>query len=281
MGLDALAVVGLGAIGGSVAWQARAAGVARVVGFSPDPEEAAAAARAGAITEIADSPAAAVRGARLAILATPPPVALQLIGRLAPHLEADTILTDVASVKVPVIQQAIAAGLETRFAGAHPLAGTHGSGFAFARPDMLSGCVVYVCATGRAGDRAAGIVREFWDDTMKASSVLIDAAAHDRQLAWTSHLPQAMAYALANTLARLGLETRAFGPGARDTMRLAASSPDLWLEIFLQNREAVIGALDGAGASLDRLRALVANGNESELRAYLEQAAEFRSSLDR
>ena len=60
MGLDALAVVGLGAIGGSVAWQARAAGVARVVGFSPDPEEAAAAARAGAITEIADSPAAIV-----------------------------------------------------------------------------------------------------------------------------------------------------------------------------------------------------------------------------
>jgi len=55
----------------------------------------------------------------------------------------------------------------------------------------------------------------------------------------------------------------------------------LWLEVFLQNREAVLGALDGAGASLDRLRALVANGNESELRAYLEQAAEFRSSLDR
>jgi prephenate dehydrogenase len=278
---DVLAVVGLGAIGGSVALQARAAGVRCVLGFSPDPGEAAAAAQAGAITDVADSPAAALRGAELAILATPPRITLQLIGRLAPHLEADTILSDVGSVKVPVIDRAIAAGLANRFAGAHPLAGTHGSGFGYARPDMLIGCVVYVCATGQTGDRAAGVVRSFWDETMKASPVPIDAAAHDRQLAWTSHLPQAIAYSLANALAGLGLEPRAFGPGVRDTMRLAASNPDLWLEIFLENRDAVLDALDGAGGSLARLRGLVAEGDERNLRAYLTQAAEFRRGLER
>jgi prephenate dehydrogenase len=278
---DVLAVVGLGAIGGSVAWQARIAGVPHIVGFSPDRQEAEAAASAGAVTQLADSPAAAVGAADLAILATPPAVTNQLISELAPHLERRTTLSDVGSVKVPVIERALAAGLAGRFAGAHPLAGTHGSGFTHARPDLLSGCVVYICSTGPVGGRAAELVRSFWADTMKASPVLMDATAHDRQLAWTSHLPQAVAYALANALAGLGLESRAFGSGARDTMRLAASNPDLWLEIFLQNRDAVLDALDGASGSLARLRALVAEGKQDALRAYLQQAADFRRGLDR
>ena len=277
---DVLAVVGLGAIGGSVAWRARVAGVSRVVGYSPEPAEASAAAAAGAVTDIADSPPAAVRGADLVVLATPPPITLQLIGRLAPELEPGATLTDVASVKLPIIERAIAAGLADRFAGAHPLTGTHGSGFASARPDMLSGCVVYICATGPRGEHPAQVVKGFWMQTMRASPVLIDAAAHDRQLAWTSHLPQALAFALANTLAGLGLDARSFGPGARDTMRLAASNPDLWFEIFQQNRDAVLDALDGAGGSLARLRSLLAEGDETELRAYLARAAEFRRGLD-
>jgi prephenate dehydrogenase len=90
-----------------------------------------------------------------------------------------------------------------------------------------------------------------------------------------------VAYALASALAGLGLESRAFGPGARDTMRLAASNPDLWLEIFLQNREAVLAALDSVGGSLAKLRALVADRNQAELRTYLQQATEFRRGLDR
>jgi prephenate dehydrogenase len=277
---DVLAVVGLGAIGGSVAWQARRSGVSRVVGFSPELAEGVAALDAGAVTDIADSPSAAVRGAELVVLATPPHITLQLIGRLGPHLEPGAILSDVASVKGPIVERAIAAGLAQRFAGAHPLAGTHGSGFGFARPDLLSGCVVYVCATGPGGDQPARAVSGFWHDTMGASPVPIDAAAHDRQLAWTSHLPQAVASALASALAGLALDACSFGSGARDTMRLAASNPELWLDIFQQNREAVLAALDGAGSSLARLRGLVAEGDEAGLRAYLIQAAEFRRGLD-
>ena len=235
---------------------------------------------AGAVTGIADSPASAVQGADLVVLATPLHITLELIGRLGPKLEPRAILTDVASVKVPVVERAIAAGLAQRFAGAHPLAGTHGSGFAFARPDLLAGCVVYVCATGRSGERPARAVSGFWEHTMGASPVPIDAAAHDRQLAWTSHLPQAVAYALASALAGLGLDACSFGSGARDTMRLAASNPELWLEIFRQNRDAVLAALDGAGSSLARLRDLVAQGDEAGLRTYLARAAHFRRGLD-
>jgi prephenate dehydrogenase len=276
---DVLAVVGLGAIGGSVAWQARLSGVPRVVGFSPDLAEGAAAIEAGAVTETADSAECAARAASLVVLATPPHITLDLIGRLAPVLEPRAVLTDVASVKAPAVGRAIASGLADRFAGAHPLAGTHGSGFGFARPDMLAGCVVYVCPTGPLGTAAAAAVMRFWEYTMKASPVLIDAAAHDRQLACTSHLPQAVAYALAQAFAGLGLSRESFGSGARDTTRLAASNPELWLDIFRENREPLLDALDRADSSLAQLRALVAAGDEAGLRAYLARAAAFRREL--
>jgi len=275
-----LAVIGLGAIGGSLAWQARLSGVPRVVGFSPERAEGAAAVQAGAITELADSPVQAARRAGLVVLATPPDTTLQLIDRLAPVLEPGSVLTDVASVKAAIVGRAVSAGLGGRFAGAHPLAGTHGSGFAHARPDRLRGCVVYVCPTGVEGDAAARSVTGFWERTMEAYPVLIDPAVHDRQLAWTSHLPQAIAYALAKALADRALGGVSFGSGARDTTRLAASNPDLWLEIFRQNRQPVLEALDGAGAALAELRRLVALDDEPALRAYLARAAAFRRGLD-
>jgi prephenate dehydrogenase len=279
---DSLAVIGLGAIGGSLAWQARLAGIPRVVGYSPEPAEGVAAVTAAAITELADTPERAVRGAAFVVLATPPHITLELIDRLGPVLEPGAVFTDVASVKAVVVRRAVAAGLADCFAGGHPLAGTHGSGFAHARPDRLRGCVVYVCATGTlAGDTAARGVMGFWRETLEAAPVLIDAAAHDRQLAWTSHLPQAVAYALAKALAAHGLGAVAYGSGARDTTRLASSSPDLWIDIFLENREPVLEALAHTEGELAELRRLIGTGDQAALRRYLDTAAVFRKGLDR
>ena len=89
-----------------------------------------------------------MRDADLVVLAVPVQVTLDLIGRLRPVLEPAAVLTDVCSVKGPILARAAAEGLGARFAGGHPLAGTHASGFAAARPDRLRGCVVYVCETG-------------------------------------------------------------------------------------------------------------------------------------
>src|SRR3954467_9299835 len=129
-----LAVIGLGAIGGSLAWQARLAGVSRVVGYSPEPAEGIQALKTGAVTDLADTAARAVRGADLVVLAVPPHATIELIGLLASKLDGTSLLTDFCSVKPPVVQAAVPAGLGDRFAGGHPLAGTHESGFASARP---------------------------------------------------------------------------------------------------------------------------------------------------
>ena len=279
---SSLAVIGLGAIGGSLAWQARLAGVARVVGYSPSRGEGVAALRASAVSEVADSPTRAVRGADLVVLAVPPGPTLDLIGRLARALEPGATLTDVCSVKGPVMARAADCGLGDRFAGGHPLAGTHDSGFSAARPDRLRGCVVYVCESASAGGpQAARGVMRFWEDVLEAHPVLIPAEAHDRQLAWTSHLPQAVAYALAKALADRQLGGVSFGTGARDTTRLAASSPDMWLDILLQNGPPLVEALANVEERVRELRRLIMEGDRQGLERYLETAREFRRGLDR
>ena len=275
-------MIGLGAIGGSLAWQARLAGVPRVTGYSPEPGEGVQALKASAITELADSPVRAARGADLVILAVPPRPTIDLIEAIASVLEREALLTDVCSVKGPVVKQAVAVGLGDRFAGSHPLAGTHETGFASARPDRLRGCVVYICETGTTkGHRAAGAVASFWERTLEAAPVLIDAEAHDRELAWTSHLPQAVAFALAKVLADQGFGGVSFGPGARDTTRLAASNPDMWTDILLYNRAPLGEALESTEAGCAELRRLLASGDAAGLRQYLEAARMFRQGLER
>jgi prephenate dehydrogenase len=278
---SSLAVIGLGAIGGSLAWQSRLAGIARVVGYSPSRAEGVAALKASAISEIADSPAKAMRQAELVVLAVPPAPTLDLIGRLARSLESGAILTDVCSLKGPVMARAANCGIGDHFAGSHPLAGTHVSGFDGARPDRLRGCVVYVCESDSSGGpQAARGVMRFWEEVLEAHPVLIDAGAHDRQLAWTSHLPQAVAYALARVLADRRLGGVSYGTGARDTTRLAASSPEMWLDILLQNRDHLVEALASVEGGVADLRRLLETGDRQGLEQYLETAREFRRGLE-
>jgi prephenate dehydrogenase len=125
------------------------------------------------------------------------------------------------------------------------------------------------------------MVAGFWERVLEASPVLIDAEAHDRQLAWTSHLPQAVAYALAKLLGDRGLGGVSFGTGARDTLRLAASNPDMWADILLLNREAVGAALEQTGTSIAELQRLLSAADRPALLRYFEAARAFRQGLER
>lgn len=236
----------------------------------------------GAITDAADTPERAARGVAFVVLATPPGPMRELLGRMRPWLSDGAIATDVASVKGPVMQAAAAGGLADRFAGSHPLAGTHETGFEAASPTLLQRAVVYVCASGTdGGDTVARAVAGFWRTVADAEPVVIDALAHDNQLAWTSHLPQAVASTLASALAVRSLGGVSYGSGARDTTRLAASDAGLWVDILLDNAGPVSAALDATGAELDRLRALIRARDARGLRAFLERAADFRKGMAR
>ena len=191
---------------------------------------------------MADTPGRAVRGADLVVLAVPPRATIDLIGRLGPALEpgarADRRLQRQGAGSWP---RASEAGLTARFAGGHPLAGTHDSGFsvgAAGPPSGLRRLRMRGCTAG--GHRPAARVSPASGSTpCEASPIRIRCRGHDRQLAWTSHLPQAVAYALARTLAEHGLGGCRYGTGAKDTTRLAASNPEMWIDILLYNRPAV------------------------------------------
>lgn len=277
---DRLGVVGLGAIGGSVAWQAVRAGLRSVVGFSPVPAEAAAAARAGALTDIATSPEHLAASVDLVVLAAPPAATARLLNELAALLAPHPpLVTDVASVKGPIVGEASRLGLGKRFAGSHPLAGTHRSGFPGAKPDLFHGSVVYICPTA-AGEEAAREIGDFWESVLEASTVVIDAESHDRLVAWTSHLPQVVSSALAAALAAGAPRGVSYGRGARDVTRLAASSVEMWCDILLLNRRPIIEALGTFEQAVRELRDALSANDRARLGRWLEEGAGFRAGLD-
>lgn len=275
---DVLGVVGLGAIGGSLAWQAARAGVPRVVGYSPEPKEGAQAARAGAITDVAPSVAFVAKRADLVVIAAPPVATTRLIREFG-TMSATALITDVASVKTPIAHAARAAGLAQRFAGSHPFVGTHERGFAAARPDLFVDSLVYVTPIDEAPAPSREIAN-FWRSVLEADAVIVEPDTHDELLAWTSHLPQAVASALAVTLAKHGPRGVTYGTGARDMTRLAASSVDMWRDTLLLNRDAVLAALDGFEDGVGGLRRALLDGKPDALSAWLEQGARWRRRFD-
>jgi prephenate dehydrogenase len=274
-----LGVIGLGAIGGSIARQAKRAGIEQVLGWSPDTAERAAAAREGALD---DSPARAediARRADLLILAAPPAANLELLATLTPLLRHGALATDVSSVKRPIVERAAARGLGARFAGSHPLAGTHRRGFEASRAELFRGAVVYVTPVPD-GEAAAREIVHCWQSVFEAQPVVIDAARHDAQVALASHLPQAVASLLGRVLADRLPPGASLGPGARDATRLAASEPGLWTEILLMNRDLLLPEVRALRGPLQELERALETGDAAALRGWLERGSTWRRAQD-
>jgi prephenate dehydrogenase len=258
-----LAVLGLGLLGGSVAIAARQRGLAsQVAGAARRADVRALALERGFVDEAADFEAAAA-GADLVVLATPVFAMPELVRRIAPSLAPGAIVTDVGSVKrvlVEVLPGLLPAG--SLYIGSHPMAGSHRSGIEHAREDLFEGaaCVVTETPDAALRERVCG----FWR-ALGARVVLRDAASHDAEVAWMSHLPHALAFAFAAAL-RAAPE-RAFevaGAGFRDFTRIAHSEPELWADILAANRKALAAPLQAAGQALAELaRAIEANDVEA------------------
>ncbi|HYS20449.1 MAG TPA: prephenate dehydrogenase/arogenate dehydrogenase family protein [Gemmatimonadales bacterium] len=274
-----LGIIGLGAIGGSLARRAKLAGIATVIGWSPEGSERVAAAQQGALDDAPHHPQDVARKAELLVLAAPPAANLQLLETLAPHLSPGALVTDVGSVKRAIVTRAEALGLSTRYAGSHPLAGTHQRGFEGSRADLFRGAVVYVTPAA-GGDGAAREVAHFWRTVCEAHPVMLDAARHDAQVAITSHVPQVVASLLGAFLATRLPPGATLGPGARDTTRIAASDPALWTEILLMNRDELLPALRSLEEPLGEIERALEAGDAGALTAWLAYAAEWRRGVD-
>jgi len=278
-----LGLIGLGAIGGSIARQVKQQGNRggdgiTVIGWSPEPAERALAAQQGALDDAPPRATDVARVADLLILAAPPAANIAQLDALIPHLKSGAVVTDVGSVKRAIVARAETLGLHERFAGSHPLAGTHRHGFEASRPDLFRRAVVYVTPC-RHGETAAREIVDFWEHVLEAEPVVLDAGRHDAQLAATSHVPQIVASLLGDFLARHAPPGSSLGSGAMDTTRLAASEPRLWTEILLMNRDELLVALRALEESLGSVERALETGDARALTAWLTRAAEWRRAV--
>ena len=273
---DRIAVVGLGLLGGSVAGAARRRGVAaRVVGVTRSREAAALARERGAVDEVATDVASGVRGAGLVVLATPVTAMAEVLRAAAPALAEGTLVTDVGSVKgclAETLPGLLPPGVH--YVGAHPMAGSHQSGLRHARPDLLEGAACVVTPGPHAPAEAREAVCAFWRDL--GTRVLVrEPAVHDREVAWVSHAPHALAFAFAHALAGApGGAGEVRGGGFRDFTRIAWSDPELWSDILVHNRKAVAEPLAAAAEGLAALSRLLEAGDGDALHRFLANARE-------
>jgi len=243
-------IIGLGLIGGSLALRFRAAG-ARVLGADVDPGAVAAAEQRGAIDEAGDESTVAA-AADLVIVATP----LEQIARVgiaaARHMRVGALLTDVGSVKGPIVS-AITAALPpgVLFVGGHPMAGAEGSGMLAADGDLLEGRPFILTPTARSAPEGVAALQEAVR-RIGMRPIVLDPVQHDELVAQVSHLPYLLSLALQRAAAD---DARAIaGPGFDDMTRIARSPAAMWAAICRDNRDAIIRALARYEAELARLR---------------------------
>ena len=280
--IERLAVVGLGLLGGSVAKAARARGLARsIVAVGRQLATIEAARRDGTVDEVTTDLAAGLAGADFCLVATP----VTTLERMLPSIWAaaadGALLTDVGSTKASIVGAAerLAAQRPLRFVGSHPMAGSEKSGYAVARADLFHGATVVLTPTERTDSGAVDRVAALWE-TFGARVLRLDPAAHDRAVAAVSHLPHFVADALVDAVVRMDAGFfEVAGRGFRDTTRIAAGSPQMWREIFHDNRVAIGEALAVFRKSLDHLEAMVAAGDGDALERELDRLKQVRDRL--
>lgn len=277
-----LVVIGVGLIGGSLALALkRARAVKHVVGVGRTKRNLDEALRLGVIDEASRDAAQAVTGADVVLLGTPVGQMPELMSRIAPHLGAGTVVTDAGSTKQDVIAAArrfLPAHIRN-FVPAHPIAGTEKSGAGAAFPELYRDRLVILTPQKEISRSAAATVRAMWE-TAGARIERLDPREHDRTFAAVSHLPHVVAYALVSMLARQKGAARMLGfsaGGLRDTVRIAGSSPEMWRDICLANRDMLIELLDAYADELDTARAALANGDAGVLTDMFTRARDARA----
>ncbi len=283
-----ITIVGTGLMGGSLAMAAKNHGLAgRVVGCDRA-EVLERAQKAGAIDSGTTDPAQACAGSQVVVLATPVGAILDFLERIAPHLPADVLITDVGSTKKEAVERARASfGRDAgkRYLPGHPMAGKERSGIEHADPELFVGAVWLFTpvAIGNASC-TAGVPEGGWRGTrwvslvekLGAKTMFMDVERHDRLCAWISHLPQMIATAFASTLEdHVGddAEIKAIGGRAlRELTRIAASPYSMWRDIAMTNTANIEEAMLRMEQKMAQIRE---NLKTSVLREEFERGNKF------
>ena len=280
-----IALLGTGLIGGSLGlvWSERCPEWT-LVGFDR-PEVLDRAHERGVVDERAADPQTLVEGADIVVLATPLGASLRMMEQIAPYLEEGAIVTDVASVKSPVMEQAAEVLPDhVHFVGGHPMAGAEKPGIDAADALLFENAIYAVCLTD--DDEASaleGSLSPLVDliEATGARPLLLEADHHDRIAAWVSHLPQLLAVSLMNVVDDLDDATarQLAAGGFRDMTRIASSPFDMWRDILVGNQMAILDALGAMSRSIQSMRNRLIEDDVDALDEAFDQASKAREGI--
>jgi prephenate dehydrogenase len=281
--IDKLVIFGVGLIGGSLALALkRSHYVRQIVGVGRQGDNMQKALDLGVVDAVEHDAAQAVAAADIVMIAAPVAQTPAILSKIAPHLNHKTIVTDAGSTKSDVAQSAqdILGVGATRFVPGHPIAGAEKSGVTAARVELYQGKNVVLTPDPQTEPEAVDAVRQLWQAT-GANVTQMSARQHDGIFAAVSHLPHLLAFALVDDLAARPNASQLFdfaASGFRDFTRIAGSSPEMWRDISLANREALLQELESYESELRVIKQLLQASDGTGLQTLFERASKARNN---
>ncbi len=272
-----LTIFGVGLIGGSLALALKKAGYCQqVVGCSRSADHLQRAVDLGVIDRYTLDPTEAVKGADMILVAVPMGAMQAVFASIADHIEEHAVITDAGSAKGSVVIAAKAAfgEIPVQFVPGHPIAGREKSSVEAALDDLYINHKVILTPLENTNPDAIQRVTEMWQ-TAGAEVENLEVEQHDLVLAATSHLPHILAFSFVNTLAESAHCDKIFhyvAGGFKDFSRIASSDPVMWRDICLENKEAILSALDNYQKNLSDLAELIKNEESDTLLDEFESA---------
>jgi prephenate dehydrogenase len=286
-GIRSAAIIGTGLIGGSLGLALKSSGGVKFVsGCAGHPSTAIEAVRMGAIDQAFNTTEETVKDADIVFLATPVKSVAAEARKALGAMKPGAILTDTASVKAGLVEELdkAAAKAGVRFIGGHPMAGSELSGIAAASGDLFQNAAYILTPTDLTDPEALRVAHNLLQ-SIGARVFTLNPETHDRVVAAISHLPHVLSASLVNVAsAEQGEFANIFklaAGGFYDMTRIAGSSPDLWVDICLQNREAISELITQYQAELETMAELLADKDAEGLRLKLEKAWTTRQDLPR
>jgi prephenate dehydrogenase len=280
--LNKLVIFGVGLIGGSVALALkRIHPNLHIVGIGRSEDNLQSALDLNAIDQAQTDIASAMSNTDLIIIATPVAQMRNILDVIKRHLTPHTVITDVGSTKSDVIQVAkeILGAQFSQFVAGHPIAGAEKSGVTAAKADLFDGKNIVLTPEPSTNPQALALVRQMWA-TCGAKLIEMTASQHDSIFAAVSHLPHLLAFALVDDLAARPNAKQLFdfaASGFRDFTRIAGSHPEMWRDISLANRDALLKELDAYQSELNQIKTLLANNDGNGLQMLFDRASKARN----
>ena len=276
-------IVGLGLIGGSIALGMKKRRISeKITGFSRRPETLEKAKSQGLIDEYYTDFDEGLDGLDFLVLATPVDIIKEYFERIKKH-GSRVLVTDGASVKEKICREAFdLLGPGNSFVPSHPMAGSEKSGMDQAMENLFENRYVIMTPGSDTGEKNLESVKGFWE-SLGAKTILMSPSEHDRMVGLTSHMPHLAVYCLISLLEKeAGPETlyKCLGTGFRDTTRIGKSSPSIWSEIFMANRDNLCFWIGEMEKSLEEMKSLLVKGSRKELESRLKSLRTIREKAD-